>query len=137
MIFKMALIHGMPMGGHETPRETGQLRTGQLRTAARGYNTFVRIYAYLYVFRYPILGGATPGGPPPPPQPIHLWRLLFRLHAVAHAFFVICIVYFLCGIAQANLLLTVARVVLLLHFPRFPFHDSTDSHFCCFSYKKP
>ena len=57
MIFKMALIHGMPTGGPEIPRETGQLRTGQLRTAARGYNTFVRIYAYLYVFRYPILGG--------------------------------------------------------------------------------
>ena len=92
----------------------------------------IRIDTYLYVFsrigmyfRYPILGGVPPGGHPPAPQPIHLWRLLFRLHSVAHAPFVLSIVNLLIGIAQSNLLLTVARVLLLLPFPRFPFHDST------------
>ena len=73
------------------------------------------------------------GGTPAPPQPIHVWRLLFRLHSVAHTFFVISIVYFLCGIAQANFLLTVARILLLLHFPRFPFHASTGFHAYGFS----
>ena len=98
---------------------------------------FNRIYTYLYTYLYVFIRiplsyprwGPPWGDPPPPPQPIHLWRLLFRLHSVAHAPFVVSIVRLLCCIAQANLLLTVARVLLLWHLPRFPFHDSTGFHF--------
>ena len=74
---------------------------------------------------YPILTGVPPGGTPPTPQPTHLWLLLCRLHSVAHAPFVLSIVKLVCGIAQANLLLADARVLLLWHLRRFPFHDST------------
>ena len=56
-------------------------------------------------------------------------RLLFKLHAVAYSPLVACIVRLLFGVAQANLLCTVARIFLLWHLPRFPFHDSTGSGF--------
>ena len=77
------------------------------------------------------------GGSPPSHQPIHLWRLLFRLDSVAHAPFVVSIVHLFCGIPQANLFLTVPRILLLLHFPRFPFHDSTGFENPCISIGKP
>ena len=55
---------------------------------------------------------------------------------LAHAPFFLSIVNLLCGIAQANLLLTVARVLLLLHFSRFSFNDTTSFHVSCKAFSK-
>ena len=66
---------------------------------------------YLCVIRYPILGRVPPGGSPPT-YPF--------VNAAAY-------IAFGCALSssRAYLFLSVARVLFLLHCPRFPFHDST------------
>ena len=66
--------------------------------------------------RYPILVGAPLGGPN---------------HSVARRQLIVSIAHIAYDKALANLSLSDARALLLLHVPRFPFHDSTSFMFCC------
>ena len=75
------------------------------------------------ILRYPILAGVPPGGSQPYVDATALiaFGRLYHTHynALAYSF------------------LSVARVLPLLHVPRFPFHDSTGSRFCCKTNGKP
>ena len=82
-------------------------------------------------FRYLTLGGAPLGGPPPTYPCVDVAVSIALLHLVSHYPAVVFIVLLFCHAARANLFIPVARVLLLLHFPRFPFHDSTGSCFSC------
>ena len=66
-----------------------------------------------------ILAGVPPGGPIP------LSTLLLQSHSLAHGPLIVFIANSLYYDALAHVFLSVARVLLLLHLPRFPFHDST------------
>ena len=71
------------------------------------------------ILRYPILAGVPPGGSQPYVDATALiaFGRLYHTHynALAYSF------------------LSVARVLPLLHVPRFPFHDSTGFNFLCIS----
>ena len=75
------------------------------------------------ILRYPILAGVPPGGSQPYVDATALiaFGRLYHTHynALAYSF------------------LSVARVLPLLHVPRFPFHDSTGFRFCCKTNGKP
>ena len=75
------------------------------------------------ILRYPILAVVPPGGSQPYVDATALiaFGRLYHTHynALAYSF------------------LSVARVLPLLHVPRFPFHDSTGFHFLCISQGKP
>ena len=75
------------------------------------------------ILRYPILAGVPPGGSQPYVDATALiaFGRLYHTHynALAYSF------------------LSVARVLPLLHVPRFPFHDSTGFRFCCKTNRKP
>ena len=75
------------------------------------------------ILRYPFLAGVPPGGSQPYVDATALiaFGRLYHTHynALAYSF------------------LSVARVLPLLHVPRFPFHDSTGFLFCCKTNRKP
>ena len=80
-----------------------------------------------------ILAGVPLGGPNP------LLTLLLQSHSLAHGPLIVFITKIMHYNALAHVFLSVARVLLLLHLPRFPFHDSTGwiSGFLGFSEGKP